>query len=133
MLSLADIRDWLKSFAGADHYYIGKLDRKQPKSIGVYQRGTPSAPNIALGGIAQSSYEQKRISILLHWNENARETDAAAAALYYTLLRMTSTEIADTRVPFVRLDTSEAVDVGTDDTGIYERVIWLTLFYERSN
>ena len=133
MLSLADIRDWLKSFAGADHYYIGKLDRKQPKSIGVYSRQVNSPPRMALGGLDNTTYDSKSVSILVHWNENARETDAAAAALYYTLLRMTSTEIADTRVPFVRLDTSEAVDVGTDDTGIYERVIWLTLFYERSN
>ena len=133
MLSLADIRDWLKSFAGADHYYIGKLDRKQPKSIGVYSRQVNSPPRMALGGLDNTTYDSKSVSILVHWNENARETDAAAAALYYTLLRMTSTEIADTRVPFVRLDTSEAVDVGTDDTGIYERVIWLTLFYERRN
>jgi hypothetical protein len=131
MLRLADIRDWLKSFAGADHYYIGKLDRKQPKSIGVYQRGTQSAPTIAIGGVEYSSYEQKRVSILLHWNENARETDEAAAVLYDKLLHMTTTEIAGTRVQFVRLDTNGAIDVGTDDNGIYERVIWLTLFYER--
>lgn len=131
MLSLADIRDWLKGFAEADHYYIGKLDRKQMKSIGVYQRGTLSAPTIAMGGLDNTGYQQKRVSILLHWNENARETDAAAAALYDKLLNMTTTTIAGTRVYYLRLDTNEAVDVGTDETGVYERVIWLTLFYER--
>ncbi|MDO5547954.1 MAG: minor capsid protein [Eubacteriales bacterium] len=131
-MQLYEIRDWLKGFAGADHYYIGKLDRKQPKSIGVYSRQVNSPPRMALGGLDNTSYDSKAVSLLVHWNENARETDEAAAALYNALRRMTTTTIADTRVYYVRLDTTEAVDVGTDDDGIYERVIWLTLFYERS-
>lgn len=38
VLYLKDIKDWLKTFNVAEHYYIGKLDNKQDKSLGVYQR-----------------------------------------------------------------------------------------------
>ena len=38
MLGLADIRNWLKTLENkADNYYIGKLDNKNNKSIGLYQ------------------------------------------------------------------------------------------------
>lgn len=51
MIELADVRDWLKTLGSAEHYYIGKLDAKQDKSIGVYSRATTGTPpGIALGG-----------------------------------------------------------------------------------
>lgn len=131
MLSLAEIRDWLKEFAGAEHYYIGKLDRKQPKSIGVYQRGTSSAPRMALGGLENTRYDIKQVSLLVHWNENARQTDEAAARLFDALRHITRSTIADTQIYLLKLDSGEPVDVGTDDSGIYERVIWMTLYHER--
>ena len=34
MISLKDIKDWLKQFDIAEHYYMGKLDNKQDKSVG---------------------------------------------------------------------------------------------------
>ena len=133
MLGLADIRDWMKGFAGAEHYYIGKLDTKYPKSIGVYPRQVSRPPRMALGGLTETTYDEKSVFILLHWNENARETEEAAAALFDHLRRMGQTTIAGIRVQYLRLDSTEAVDVGTDDKGIYERVIWLTIFYERKD
>ena len=79
MLSLKNIKDWLekldnKSIADitkmsvkdinnlsikqlysngyivANHFYIGKLDNKKMKSIGVYQLPT-SSRNVAIGGL----------------------------------------------------------------------------------
>lgn len=44
MISLKDIKDWLKQFDIAEHYYMGKLDNKQDKSVGVYQRRTSNQP-----------------------------------------------------------------------------------------
>ena len=41
--------------------------------------------------------------------------------------------IGGTRVYYIRLMVPESVDVGPDDAGVYERVIWLDLIYERSN
>ena len=128
---LSDVKDWLKTLNVAEHYYIGKLDNKQDKSLGVYQRDA-GQPNIALGGLANSKYAVKRVSLLLHWNNNAKETEIAAYELYEKLLTTDRPIIGDIQVYVISMQTAEPQDVGTDDAGIYERVIWMDIYYERS-
>lgn len=83
MLGLADIRNWLKTLENkADNYYIGKLDNKNNKSIGVYQGKNIIPPRITLGGSENSSYEVKAITVLIHWNLNARETEEFSYRLF---------------------------------------------------
>lgn len=129
MIYLSDVRDWLKTLISADFFYIGKLDAKNDKSIGVYQRKNPAPPIQAVG--QSSSYEIKPISILIHWNKNANETEKTAYELYKKLMAVSSLDLNDTHVSFISLLQSEPVDVGTDDNGVYERVIELDIYYER--
>lgn len=131
MLSLADVRDWLKSFGVGQSFYIGKLDNKKEKSVGVYQRKTSGKPRTAIGGLDCTKYEVKPVSILLHWNKNARETEAAAQGLFDKLRAAENVKIRDMQVYILSLETPEPMDVGTDDNGVYERVIWMDLYYER--
>lgn len=131
MIYLADIRDWLKTLVTADFYYVGKLDTKHDKSVGVYQRKSPPPPTRAIG--QPSSYEIKPISILIHWAKNANETERAAYELYKQLEAVSSFALNDTRILFLDLLQSEPVDVGTDDNGVYERVIEFDLYYERND
>ena len=93
MLKSTDVRAWIASLGIAEdqHVYIGKLDNKQQKSIGVYGRSSSGPPNIALGGLECTTYDTKPVSLM---------------------------------VP-------EPQDVGTDDNGVYEYVIWLDLIYQR--
>ena len=37
-MELADIKDWIKTLGVGDRFYIGKLENKKERSIGVYQR-----------------------------------------------------------------------------------------------
>lgn len=127
---LADIRDWLKTLNAAEHYYVGKLDNKQDKSLGVYQRTAGSA-HIALGGLDNTKYAVKRISLLLHWNDNAKETEIAANELYKKLITTDHPVIGDEQVYCIMMQTAEPQGVGTDDNGIYERVIWMDIYHER--
>lgn len=130
-MTLANIRDWLKTFGIAEHYYIGKLDNKKEKSLGVYQRQGGN-PKIALGGLANTKYQVKRISVLLHWNKNANETEITAQELYDKIITLKEPPvIGDTQVYYVSMQVPEPVDVGTDDAGVYERVIWMEIYYER--
>lgn len=129
MIYLSDVRDWLKTLITAEHYYIGKLDSKQDKSIGVYQRKNPAPPIKAIG--QESSYEIKPISILIHWNKNANETERTAFELYNQLSAVSSLEINETQVHFIALLQSEPVDVGTDDNGVFERVIEFDIYYKK--
>lgn len=129
MIYLSEIRDWIKQFGTAEHYYAGKLDAKQEKSLGVYQRKNLAPPVRAIG--QQSTYEVKPISLLLHWNKNSTETEKAAYKLYRQLEAVSSCAINGTHVYMLSLLQSEPIDVGTDDSGVYERVIEFDIYYER--
>lgn len=133
MITLGNVRDWLKSYGIAEHYYIGKLDNKQDKSIGVYSLKRTGSPMIPYGGMSQSTYDVKSISVLIHWNKNAAETEQAAYELFNRLLSETDLKINNKQVYFLRLNVPEPVDVGTDDKGVYERVIEFEIFYQRSD
>ena len=131
-MTLAEIRDWLKTFDVAEHYYIDRLDNKQEKSLGVYQRSRGGSPVIAIGGVELSSYDIKGVSLLLHWNRNARETEEAAQRLWRCLLGAVHVDVPDrSHVQYVQPNVPEPIAVGTDDSGIYEYVIELNLYFKR--
>ena len=131
MITLAEVRDWIKTFNAANNYYIGKLDNKQENSIGIYQRKTIDGPRVAIGGRSLASYDVKSISILIHWNKNANETEKRAQYIYNRLFEAESVVIGETPIKMISLLQNEPVDVGTDDNNVYERVIELDLYYER--
>lgn len=133
MLKLTDVRAWIASLGIAEdqRVYIGKLDNKQQKSIGVYGRSSSGPPNIALGGLGCTTYETKRISLLVHWNRSKPESEAAAYELFEQLRSISSLDIGNTNINYLSLMVPEPQDVGTDDNGVYEYVIWLDLIYQR--
>lgn len=133
LLELADIRDWIKSlnYTASENCYIGKLDNKKDKSIGVYQLKTSNETNIAIGGINNTKTLEKSISILIHWNKNAKETEQIAQKIYNKFLESKEFVINDIKINFIRLLIPEPVDVGTDDNNIYERVIQAVFYYEK--
>lgn len=159
---LTDVKDWLKElFPEAEYFYCGKLDNKKEKSIGVYQRRPSGNYRIPMGGMKNKSYEEKEVSVLIHWTKYSGETEEAAFSLFEKIRNMdcdTATAeyltdendsifvdennvrlaeqpsgviIGGKRVLFVILEVPEPIDVGTDDKGVYERVIWLKIYYSR--
>ena len=130
MIYLSDVRDWLKTYKIADHHYIGKLDNKKEKSLGVYQREGGEA-KIAIGGLDNTKYDIKRVSIQLHWNKNAKETEITAYELYDKIIKTKELTIGEAPVHCLMMRNPEPVDVGTDDAGVYERVIQLDIYFER--
>lgn len=129
MITLANIRDFLKQFDLAEYYYIGKLDNKQDKSLGVYSLKRSEPPTTAIG--SESTYDIIGVSLLLHWNNNADETEIAARKLYELLRTVKDVVINDTQIYMIQLLMPEPVNIGTDDKGVYERVIELKIYYER--
>ena len=133
MLPLKDIRQWVSGLgiAADDRVYIGKMDGKKQKSIGVYSRPTSGNPNIAIGGLDCTTYDTKPISLLVHWNKSKGEAEEAACGLFEKLRSTTSLNIGDTHINFLRLMVPEPQDIGTDEGGVYEYVIWLDFIYQR--
>ena len=130
MMLLSDVRDFLKELNIADNYYIGKLDTKQERSIGVYQRQGGIA-RVAIGGLSCTSYDIKRVSILDHWSQNAKETEEKALELFNKLIETEGVQMGDSKVYFIAMQVPEPIDVGLDDSGIYERVIQMDIYHER--
>ena len=133
MLTLKEIRQYISGLGIAEdaHVYIGKLDSKKQKSIGIYHRKADGPAQIALGGLACTSYGVRRISLLVHWNRDVSESEEAAQRLYQSMLREDSLTVGDTEIRCLLLQVPDPVDVGTDETGIYEYVIWVDFVYQR--
>ena len=133
MLGLSHIKDWFKTLNNkADNYYIGKLDNKKDKSIGIYQLKENRPPRMAIGGLKNVNYEVKGISVLVHWTNNAKTTEAFAYNLYNEILNLDNVIINGHHINYIELLNNEPIDVGTDDKNIYERVIEIRFYYERS-
>jgi len=128
MITLSNIRDWLKTLIDAEHFYIGRLDDKQEKSVGVYTLKTSGEPLRGIG--SELSFDVIAVSVLVHWNDNANETEVNARNLFEKLRTIKNVTINDSKVYMIQLLVPEPIDVGTDGT-IYERVIEFKLFYER--
>ena len=131
MLTLKDIKGWVKSLGVSENVYIGKLDNKKQQSIGVYPRSSSGQPNIALGGLEYTTWDTRPISFLVHWNRDKSETESVAFRLFEKIRNISSLDIGDTHINTVRLMVPEPQDVGTDDNGVYEYVIWLDFIYQR--
>lgn len=133
MLGIGDVRDYIAGLGIADNtnVYCGKLDDKKNKSIGIYNNNKQRPVQMAVGGLNNSSYRVKSVSILVHWNTSVRDTEKTAEKLYNMLRDMNHITINDTKVFFTKMLVDEPVDVGTDDKGIFESVIELDIYYER--
>ena len=133
MLGIGDVRDYIAGLGIADNnnVYCGKLDNKKDKSIGVYNLNRQRPPQTAVGGLNNSSYRIKSISILVHWNTSVRDTEKAAEQLYNMLRDTNNKIINDKKLLFTKMQVDGPVDVWTDDKGIFESVIELDIYYER--
>lgn len=131
MLYLEDVRDYIATLGIAldDHVYMGKMDNKKDKSIGVYQLRQSRAPTVSLGD--SGTYKVKPISLLVHWTKSARETEKAAWQLYKLLKDVQHVTINGTNIIYIQMLQEEPVDVDMDESRVYERVIEINIFYER--
>lgn len=126
---LSEFKDYLKTFNIGEHFSIGKIDSTKDKSIGVY--GDVNSQRIEAIG-KDSSYDKANMRILVHWNKNLKETEQAARSLYETLRYQNNFIIGtDTYIQYIDLLQGEPTFVGTDENGVYEYVITLSLIYRR--
>lgn len=133
MLGIGDVRDYIAGLGIADNnnVYCGKLDNKKDKSIGVYNLNRQRPLQTAVGGLNNSSYRIKSVSILVHWNKSVRDTEETSEQLYNMLRDTNNKIINDKKLLFTKMQVDGPVDVGTDDKGIFESVIELDIYYER--
>ena len=131
MLGLADIRDWLRGLDAIDATWgIGRIDAARERSCCVYSRQGYGGAQAAIGGRGATKTLVKEVSVLVHWNRNHRETEEAAQALFDALSFNPPASIGDSAVKYIDLRLPEPVDLGSDEHGVFERAIWLDIYYE---
>lgn len=133
-MTLQDVRDYIASIgiADDDNCYMGKLDSKKKRSIGVYKLKRSGAPKIPLGGMKNATYEIYPVSILIHWDASPRNTETVAKKLFESLRDASEITVGSCIIKFWDLLVPEPVDVGTDDAGIYEMVIEGLIYYQQA-
>ena len=130
MVTLANIRDWLKSFSLFDNYYIGRLDTKKKNSLGIYNLQDTGRREV-IGGLKK--YEKKGVSLLIHGDTNKAKTEQKAFALYNALETIGDDKkmIGNKKVCFVQLLNNEPIDVDQDADSVYEYVIEMNIYFEK--
>jgi hypothetical protein len=130
MITLANIRDWLKSFGLFDNYYIGRLDTKKKNSLGVYNLQDTGRREV-IGGLKK--YEKKGVSLLIHGDTNKAKTEQKAFELYNALENIGDDKkrIGNKKVCFVELLNNEPIDVDQDADSVYEYVIEMNIYFEK--
>lgn len=129
MLTLADVRDYLKSFNLFSGYYVGRIDANKKNVLGVYDL-SPTRRHKTIGKGTQK-YDIKGVSLLIHGDTNKTNTEKLAISLYEALENVEDGEIAGKKINIIDLQQDAPIDVDTDSNKVYEYVIEVLFYVER--
>ena len=129
MMTLKDVKDWLKTRVSADVWKIGTYDTSNDKTVCV-RNLTSNRGVLAVGGLQNTTTAVKGVSIVILWSKNPDETERVAQSIQ-ALFYGQHPVIGDYRVVKCDMRSDEPISVGTDGEGIYEYVIETWLTYER--
>ena len=128
-MTLADIKDYLKSKIESPFWYIGKINGNDKQCIGIYSIQGP-ARTIPIGGLKNKSYDTKAVSVLIHWGVDAVCAESKAQELYDLLYGQRGL-IGGNEVFLFDMQTDSPVSVGTDNKGIYEHIINFVIYFKK--
>lgn len=129
MVTLADVRDYLKSFNLFTGYYVGRIDASKKNILGVYDlRHTARHKTVGKG---TQKYDVKGVSLLIHGDTNKTNTEKLAISLYEALESADNAMIAGRKVNIIELSYDAPIDVDADDNKVYEYVIEVIFYIER--
>ena len=131
MLTLADVRDYLKSFDLFKGYYVGRIDANKKDILGVYDLRN-RARHKTIGANTQN-YEVKGVSLLIHGGTNKTDTEKLAIKLYEALENANNAVIAGRKVNIIDLQQDAPIDVDADTNNVYEYVIEVLFYVERED
>ena len=131
MLTLADVRDYLKSFNLFSGYYVGRIDANKKNVLGVYDLRNRARHKTI--GTNTNKYEVKGVSLLIHGDTNKTNTEKLAIKLYEALESAENGEIAGRKINIIDLQQDAPIDVDADSSKVYEYVIEVLFYVERED
>ena len=131
MITLADVRDYLKSFNLFSSYYVGRIDANKKNVLGVYDLRNRARHKTI--GTNTNKYEVKGVSLLIHGDTNKTNTEKLAIKLYEALESAENGEIAGRKINIIDLQQDAPIDVDADSSKVYEYVIEVLFYVERED
>lgn len=131
MITLADVRDYLKSFNLFSGYYVGRIDANKKNVLGVYDLRNRARHKTI--GTNTNKYEVKGVSLLIHGDTNKTNTEQLAIKLYEALESAENCEIAGRKINIIDLQQDAPIDVDADSSKVYEYVIEVLFYVERED
>lgn len=131
MITLADVRDYLKSFNLFSGYYVGRIDANKKNVLGVYDLRNRARHKTI--GTNTNKYEVKGVSLLIHGDTNKTNTEKLAIKLYEALESAENGEIAGRKINIIDLQQDAPIDVDADTNKVYEYVIEVLFYVERED
>ena len=131
MITLADVRDYLKSFNLFSGYYVGRIDANKKNVLGVYDLRNRARHKTV--GTNTNKYEVKGVSLLIHGDTNKTNTEQLAIKLYEALENDKNAVIAGRKVNIIDLQQDAPIDVDADSSKVYEYVIEVLFYVERED
>lgn len=118
-MTLKQIKDYFKTtFLWDEAISIGKIDKDREKAICFYNSRIQSPKTGTIGGKKNRSYEMKPVTLLLRYGTNADIAEIKAKEIY-DFFDEREIFIRNKRV-FVVSRYNSAIDLGTDEKGVYE-------------
>lgn len=131
MVTLADVRDYLKSFNLFSGYYVGRIDANKKNVLGVYDLRNRARHKTI--GTNTNKYEVKGVSLLIHGDTNKTNTEKLAIKLYEAIESAENGEIAGRKINIIDLQQDAPIDVDADTNKVYEYVIEVLFYVERED
>ena len=131
MITLADVRDYLKSLNLFSGYYVGRIDANKKNVLGVYDLRNRARHKTI--GTNTNKYEVKGVSLLIHGDANKTNTEKLAIKLYEALESAENGEIAGRKINIIDLQQDAPIDVDADSSKVYEYVIEVLFYVERED
>ena len=131
MITLADVRDYLKSFNLFSGYYVGRIDANKKNVLGVYDLRNRARHKTI--GTNTNKYEVKGVSLLIHGDTNKTNTEKLAIKLYEALENAKNAVIAGRKINIIDLQQDAPIDVDADTNKVYEYVIEVLFYVERED
>ena len=131
MLTLADVRDYLKSYNLFKGYYVGRIDANKKDILGVYDLRNRARHRTI--GTNTNKYQVKGVSLRIHGGTNKTDTEKLAIKLYEALENANNAVIAGRKVNIIALQQDAPIDVDADTNNVYEYVIEVLFYVERED
>ena len=128
-MNITEVKNWLKEFVNVP-VTVGTIDGNKEMCVGVFADQVSGNQRICLGGLEQTKYAQKNITVLVHWNTNYKESEAKAQEVYNLFYGNSQFKMGDTMIYSCDPGAS-LIPVGKDKGGVYEFVIKIKLLHER--